>query len=191
MINLEIKFDDHASIDQSFVRIAKDLFSNWALKLNNNTYLITEIEFYLFNEDTHPDKSTHEHKTEKGHWRAHSQGLDISLGFDNKTYDGGILIRGIKKEDDSLFINGPRRVVSQIFDEFGLSTSNNKGITLIPSQILQRVIYRTIRTGITENNSPGYSHLKYNFFCESEKWDKKHYSKEIMKKFLENPEEVK
>lgn len=190
MINLEIDFDNRETIEKSFVRIATDLFSNWQLKINNTDFLFTEIEFYLFKEEIHPDKSTHEHQVEKGYWRAHSQGLDISLGFDEETYDGGILIRGLKTLDNQNFINGPRRVITKIFDEFGLSTSQNNGLVLMPKESLPRTIFRTVRTGITENNSPGYSEMKYNFFCDADLWNKKHYSKDIMSKFLNNPEKV-
>lgn len=190
MLNLEIDFTDKNTIDNSFARIATDLFLNWGLKINDTNFILTEIEFYLFKEGVHPDKSTHEHKTEKGYWRAHSQGLDISLGFDDKTYDGGILLRGIRTTDNSIIVNGPRRVVTQIFHEFGLSTNPNTGLLLVHSKNPQRSIYRTVRTGITESNSPGFSEMKYNFFCDAETWDKKHYDKETMKKFLENPEQI-
>ena len=180
-LNLKLDFTSQATIDGCFTRIANDLFNTYKLILNGSEYLFTEIEFYLFVEDVHADKSTHKHKIPVGHWRAHSQGLDISLGFDDKTYDGGILVRGIKKEKE--YINGPRRVVAQIFQEFGSVFESNSGIRLVESKHMERSIKRTTRVGITEKNSSGFSERMYNFYCEKENWNMKHYSAEIMKHY--------
>lgn len=169
-----------SDIENSFVRIAKDLFNNYQLIINNKNYLFTEIEFYYHNINNHKDMSVHEHKVEKGKWRAHSQGLDISLGSD-KDYDGGILIRGIS--DGSNFINGPQRVLWKFFEEIGSSELHTIEIGISPLKTsLNREIFQTKRVGLGKS-AAGFENKPYNFFCDSKQW-KGCYTNKQMEHYL-------
>jgi hypothetical protein len=158
-------------IDNSFIRIANELFKNYKLILNKSEYLFTEIEFYYHHISLHPDMSVHEHNFPIGNWRAHSQGLDISLGC-SEEYDGGILIRGIKKLNGELnqYTNGPQRVVWKIFEELGSTDFKSVSIGLKKQEFsLEREIFRTKRIGLGINAGE-YSAKPYNFFCDRNNW---------------------
>lgn len=104
------------NVEQSFDEIATDLITNYVLQVNDFAFRFTEIEFYYFHEDCHKDEYTHEHKRNAGEWRFHNQGLDITFQSDSKS-DGGILIRGLSLGEK--FVNGPRKVVREIFQALG------------------------------------------------------------------------
>lgn len=171
----DFKIDPNA-IEDSFIRIAKDLFNNYQLILNNKAFLLTEIEFYYHHINKHKDMSVHEHEVKIGNWRAHKQGLDISLGS-GLEYDGGILIRGICESDT--FINGPQRVLWKIFEEIGSSELQSVNIGLSPlEKRLARDIFQTTRVGLGES-AKDFELKPYNFFCEIKKWKGCYTTKQI------------
>ncbi len=111
MVDLTI---DIAQVEQSFDRIANDLIRYHALVVNGKVFRFTEIEFYYYHKPGHEDEYTHPHQRAAGEWRFHSQGFDLTLEGDEKTKDGGILIRGLyaeTSENDEVsaaYVNGPR-----------------------------------------------------------------------------------
>ncbi len=129
------------TIKSSFTRIAKELFKA-AIKVNNNHFRITEIEFYYWC-PCHQDNTTHYHEQLGGHWRMHTQGLDITLesGGDKDTgHNGGILIRGIYddnhptlrgKDKPLQYVNGPRKVLFRLFEKMK-EVSDANILQLIP-----------------------------------------------------------
>ncbi|MDU1903853.1 MAG: hypothetical protein E6772_03640 [Dysgonomonas sp.] len=119
MIDLNI---DNELIEPSFDRIAKELLTEKALFVNDKIIRFTEIEFYYFHADLHADIYTHAHERNAGEWRFHNQGIDITLQHTEGLSDGGILIRGILI--DGKYINGPRKVLTSIFKEFGKVTAS-------------------------------------------------------------------
>ncbi len=115
MVNFNIEVDN---VEGSFDKIAKSLLLNTLVKINNESYTLTEIEFYYFHKDIHEDSYTHKHDKGEGVWRFHNSGIDITLGSSSLCY-GGVLIRGIKNNSNGKFTNGPRRVLREWFKSFG------------------------------------------------------------------------
>ncbi len=115
-MNLSI---DNSAIENSFDRIARELLTSKTLVVNGQIFRFTEIEFYYFHKDYHPDGYTHRHLRKSGEWRFHNQGIDITLEGNN-VQDGGILIRGILV--DGKYVNGPIKCLQRIFEAFGKAT---------------------------------------------------------------------
>jgi hypothetical protein len=133
-------------------------------------FLLTEVEFYYFRKRLHEDMAVHEHVVEKGRWRCHSQGLDISLGYDDD-YDGGILIRGIRSRLES--VNGPRRVLSRIFEGFDPINRVSNYFGLVKTKNPRQFdMHKTVRQGVRST----YANSLYRYYCDVETWNPKHYS---------------
>ena len=102
-----------------FNKIAKVLFTNYELVINQNNYNLTEIEFYYFNTKIHKDVYTHLHcmQLEFNKFYVHEKsanrgGIDLTFGDGNNF--GGILIRGIQRQSDNTIISGPAKVRGEI-----------------------------------------------------------------------------
>lgn len=162
-MNLEI---NNENIENSFDRIAQDLLKNYALLVNNTEFRFTKIEFYYYSEKYHPDEYTHEHDRKGGEWRFHNQGLDLTFQSDKET-DGGILIRGIS--GDNKYVNGPRRILTEIFKAFGSACNST---TLILKATPQRDIdiYKTFRHLPNKNIVEEYHKKPYRYFTDIDKW---------------------
>lgn len=172
MIQLDIETDSKESIQLSFDKIAVELIRNWNIKINKTIFSLTEIEFYFFHEKNHQDNATHEHKFEAGSWRLHAQGLDISLGYSDVS-DGGILIRGVKSDSEN--INGPRRVVQEIFKGFGQVTNLRHEFGLTPkSDYFDQTIYKTKRHGLSPKQINEFKDENYRYYTDLDNW--KHIS---------------
>ena len=88
------------NIIDDFNRIADELFNNYLIQVNKQTYRLLEIEFYYHGEK-HDDKYTHQHPLQKqmGRWYFHGSGIDLTFG--NEKEYGGILLRSIEKLNDN------------------------------------------------------------------------------------------
>lgn len=122
-----LNFSDQEKIECSFNEIATKIFNNYLLKINNNDYRITEIEFYYYDKCIHPDPYVHRDCRQRliAQWYFHRytnslkmgnrKGLDITFG--NNINYGGIIIRAIQKinnEGKCEPIEGPCNVVKCI-----------------------------------------------------------------------------
>lgn len=124
--------ENYSAYSTLFEEIAEMLFNQYTLKKNNIEYEFAEIEFYL-RTSTLEDTCVHQYVgMDAGCFRIHYSGVDITFGSSlekefpkssskqpNKYY-GGILIRGLKKDDE--YIMGPLRVQLELFS--GLSLDN-------------------------------------------------------------------
>ncbi len=162
-MNLEI---NNEKIENSFDRIANELINNYALLVNNTEFRFTEIEFYYYSEN-HADNYTHEHNRNVGEWRFHNQGLDLTFQSDEKT-DGGILIRGILSK--SKYVNGPRKVLGEIFQSFGRAFDKTT-IVLIPSTKRNVDIYKTFRHLPNINIDEKFHKKHYRYLSDIENLD--------------------
>jgi hypothetical protein len=83
-----------SEIEESFSRIAKWLFANVQLQVNEHIYRMLDIEFYYFSEEHFKDIYAHKDKMQLcyGKWYFHGSGIDITIG-DGKNY-GGIKFMG-------------------------------------------------------------------------------------------------
>lgn len=163
-MNLEI---NNEKVENSFDRIANDLLKNYALFVNNTEFRFTEIEFYYYSEIYHPDNYTHEHNRNAGEWRFHNQGLDLTFQSDEKS-DGGILIRGILSE--SKYVNGPRKVLGEIFQSFGKAFDSTI-IILRPTTRRDVYIYKTFRHLPNINTDENYHKMHYRYLTDFENLD--------------------
>lgn len=109
------------NIDEQFSNIAKELFFEYSLIVNEQVYQLVEVEFY-YHSSEHADPFVHCDEMQKtnGQWYFHGSGIDITFGNKEGNY-GGILIRGIaKKNDDNYeYISGPLNVAKEIFSQLG------------------------------------------------------------------------
>lgn len=172
-LNLNI---DANNIENSFDRMAIDLFRNWALFVNNKKILFTEIEFYYFH-DNHKDEYTHPHKRDVGEWRFHNQGLDITFQGDEKS-DGGILIRGIYV--DGKYINGPRLVIGEIFTQMGSVNELNQ-VQLKRISPIHNDVIKTFRHLPNKINYPEFHDKQYRYIADLETLPLKESEKVIIR----------
>lgn len=161
MNHIDFKIDPN-EIEKSFDRIAVDLLTKSHLIVNDKEFRFTEIEFYYFHDDYHQDKYTHEHERFEGEWRFHNQGLDITLDGDDKSV-GGILIRGI--EYNGVYTNGPRNIISRIFEEFGKVNDNNC-LRLSQSDAKSFEITKTFRHLPNKQVDDLYIHKPYRYLTD-------------------------
>jgi hypothetical protein len=109
-----------------FYETARDLMNNYVLKIDELEIELTEIEFYYHNEKYHKDPYVHKNelqKTTNGYLYVHEKpakrgGIDLTFG--NGNYYGGILIRGIKSDDENIFISGIGRVKKYISEKLNI-----------------------------------------------------------------------
>ena len=119
---LKIDNTDKSTIKTSFDGIAKRLFEDYYLRVNDNCYRLIDIEFYYHTPDRdHKDEYTHKHdlQLKMGTWYFHGSGIDITIG--NGKDKGGILLRGIaciKKNANPIEIHGPHKVMTEICSNF-------------------------------------------------------------------------
>ncbi len=100
--------------------IAKILMNKYQLNINNNKFNISEIEFYIYS-DKHPDPYVHKHELQKefGKFYVHPKdgnygGIDFVLGDTQHNIFCGVLIRGLKSENNKFF-TGPNILKKEIY----------------------------------------------------------------------------
>lgn len=161
LLNL-LKVPSFESIDEFhnyFENIAYNLLNNYILFINNDEYILSELEFYWRGKN-HDDVFVHCNSDQKkfGTWYFHKfgnnykngtyKGLDIVFG--NDEYYGGILIRSITNIKSSQFIEGPCLCVDHI-----LSKNNVKNI----EELVKKINISKSQIDNNNNNNPIY--LKY------------------------------
>ncbi len=185
------------NIESSFDTIADNIFNSCILKVNNQSYRIIEIGFYYYCTE-HPDGYTHPHKLETGIWRAHNSGLDIALTDKGSGAYGGILIRSIKKLPRGGYTNGSRRVIFELFRNFGSIDVQNHIFSLQyhkdQFEYKDSEPIKTKRIGLGKPNSktPNDNKFKdapYRYIVELIK-DNKFDKKEEVAKAMNNPKLV-
>ena len=175
-LDLTILPETKASIQASFDRIARELLTNWSLRVNANLFSFTEIEFYFFLKEIHEDNATHEHNYDQGLWRSHLQGLDITFQS-TEISDGGILIRGLKNENNN-YVNGPKRVLEAIFKGFVPVMEINQQFGLVPTSVPSSVpVFKTNRHGLSGKQDNLLIKEPYRYYTEIDNWNLKHINK--------------
>jgi hypothetical protein len=166
-------------IFETMKRAADSLMCENHLEIANDSFDITEIEFYYFNTQTHKDPYAHLHcmQLENGKWYVHEKGstrggIDYTFG-DGQSF-GGILIREIKKRGTDKYITGPakvRQVIAGILGNPHMSHANlqkelnhNNAIALIPHQKKEKPISYGVRIGLSDKE-----------FCDAKTYQDKLY----------------
>jgi len=138
-------------LEPKFEFLAKYLMNNLCLNVGGTKYSFTEIEVY-YKSSCHNDIYTHgaPEQLSPGKWYFNGFGLDITFGNKEKNAFGGLLIRGVKKEDNTnIYINGPSNVLKELFSN--TSIFNNNGLFLTEkSKISDSRIYKTQRIGLSK-----------------------------------------
>jgi len=154
-----LRIDPMASkeaIAERFEELAKMLFNEYEIIKRGIHYEFLEIEFYFFNSN-HKDDMTYERTIKEGRWFFHPSGVDISFDSDvSKGYYGGILVRSIKKEDGTI-INGPLKVVYEIFDHIDMDGCDAAAISKRKSHEFRDIkLAKTYRFNVASNAEYSY-----------------------------------
>jgi len=163
-----INFNIDEDIETQFDNIAKKLFNETRIVVNNQEYLFTEIEFYVYNAEKHNDPFVHKDDLQlnSNTWYFHGSGVDITIG--NKDTHGGILIRGIKKYNSSEYFDGPLNLLKEIFSNINLLELNQK-IGLVISPYIKNDIIKSKRIGIDQSkdqNGSAFFNKKYRYLID-------------------------
>lgn len=158
--------------DAEFARIARSLFSNFAIQSAGKVYRFVEIEFYLNATDSKPQKDiTYKRTAGAGDWLVHYSGFDLCFESDDDWF-GGILIRAVKEgdyEDGNGFIYGPLKCLTKIFCQMSAFDPHRNAPEIIESRTgcqEELVPERFTRHGISEERSK----LKYRFTIPLGMW---------------------
>lgn len=160
-----------------FKSIAEVLMGNYVIIAGQNTYRITECEFYYYCEG-HPDETTYgyaknfntmpagrikRHKAAQRKtltWFFHYSGIDIVIGNDKEP--GGILIREIVNTSTGEKMTGPLVVLLELLNQ-GVSVyggmPHSLELVYVDNSLPKDVKTKT-RKGITSGN---FEDKEYNF----------------------------
>jgi 3-methyladenine DNA glycosylase Mpg len=173
---------------KDFAKIANDLMNRNVLIVGKSRYRLTELEFYYFNAQMHPDPYVHKDdmQLQIGKCYFHGSGLDITFG-DGQNH-GGILIRAIAKvvngkvsEDKLDYTYGPLSLLKELFKNFETIEAQKKDFGLaapFPGEIPMEDVISTTRVGLNSSKDNG------------EKFYDKHYRFLVMPK-MEHKEKEK
>lgn len=112
-----------------FYENAKKLMNEYVLVIEDKEFELTELEYYFYDENKHPDCYVHLNEMQKktcGKLYVHNKGNwigGIDITFGNGKYYGGILIRGIKYKNE--FISGPAKTRQFFIKTFKLNEKIN------------------------------------------------------------------
>lgn len=148
-----------------FTSIADELMNKWSLRVDKIEYRLTEIEFYFFDADYHPDPYVHKNDRQlsNGQWYFHGSGLDITFGDKSRKAYGGILIRGIQNVDTEEYINGSLKLLSEIFKQFGMVSSHSNDFGLAKAKHAVAEPVACPRVGLNPIKDETYSDKPYRF----------------------------
>ncbi len=187
----DLLITDPVHPEGDFKRIASDLMNRFILLSGDKRFRITEIEFYYFNERTHPDPFVHKHRLqlETGRWYFHASGLDLTFG-DGKNF-GGILLRavcGLKNEKAGNkreeYFYGPLNVVTELFGQFGKASHHAIHFGLMEAQnkeVTKEEPLAATRIGLAALEGQDYHASLYRFFIMPRM---RHDGKEAIRKHM-------
>jgi len=206
MMPITINTTNANTVQASFDLIAKNLFNNYRLKVNDAYYRLLDIEFYYYAEGNYLDVYTHQHKQQlnSGKWYFHGSGIDITIG--NKTHHGGILIRAIAKisekgDPNKYFIeneiHGPLKVKTEICDNLLGAFEEGHNTLYLEDISSQEIVYftkpdrffKTKRIGLNAAKEGGTTFheakLRYVIFPSLKLKDKTQIARDMLAEGLE------
>ncbi|HLF35515.1 MAG TPA: hypothetical protein VI583_14820 [Cyclobacteriaceae bacterium] len=197
-MDFKLDYTDQASIKNSFDRIAGDIFTYLTFVAGENEFHFTEIEFYHYHPEFHPDPFVHRHPQQQKflNWYFHGSGLDVCIRNESETGTySSFLIRGIKGLKDGGFTNGPINVVTRIFEAFGNSADKNSWLFIVENTQPCRIIngpFSSERIGLSGSGDTSGEFLfkKYRFIIDVVP-DHKFENKEKLIKELLNEGKIK
>jgi 3-methyladenine DNA glycosylase Mpg len=138
---------------------------------NEYRYRIVECEVY-YNDPTnnHEDGNTHNahQQITTGQWYFNYFGLDITIGKEGKREEehayGGILIRSLRLLPNGKYINGPSKVLQELFIKMGSVFNRNASMYLsyVEEPYDDNNIYSAPRVRLANKNDKYYnSHYRF------------------------------
>jgi len=194
-MNNDFSIIDHEKKEdyrKDFDKIAKVLLNQTKLIVNENSYLIREIEFYYYcanHTDFYCHKNDrqlkynrlyfHRFKDPGKYMRLKQKGLDLTIGNDSSIY-GGILIRAIENAKTNMIYTGIGNLTNQIISDIGgafviQEVYNEDKSNFDPSSLIHLeassdnglTIFKQQRQGLNlkkEDSENFYFNSKYNYF---------------------------
>lgn len=160
-----------------FYETSKEIINHYVLQIDTLYVELKELEFYFFDAD-HQDPYVHKNEIQKKSsnflyvheaW-GNRGGLDLTFG--NGVYYGGILIRGMKHNEQ--YVAGPALLRNHIVDQLGIKVDSyselqdyfesiQEKISLKPRiEPLEHELVHSFRVGLGNQNSE-YSNALYRF----------------------------
>jgi len=175
---MQIDTTSELMIKESLVTIANDLIINKAIRINDKTFSLIDIEVYYWH-NNHPDDFANgvNHDKAKGELEAHRYGIDISLGNHDGVEFGGILICGLFDNQNKTIIEKPL-VQRTLFNSLKIS---NNTIEFVEIQNDWTTTFRSKRNnlGIADNdNKRKYADSLYKFLARDNSVFTKYKGKE-------------
>ncbi len=182
---LEERFDSHAYFLMNYI----------CLVAGDHPYRITECEFYYNDGGTHSDPYTHGRSEQlfPGNWYFNDMGIDLTFGDHDKKIFASILIRGVRSLRNDQNINGPSKVLRELFNRFGnVIDGNNRlclrevkaGLITIENPI------RTTRVGLTRrpDDNLGFINKPYRYIVDLKKEHKFEGKERIVRQLVASNE---
>ena len=151
MLDLSI---NSPNLEQDFDRIAQQLLQEYILKVGEQSYQLTEVEFYYNNEAGTVDNFAHKHPNflANGTWRLHGAGLDIVLSQEGEYY-GGILLRGLQPlgkdgQPSGTYLDGPWNSATHCIQQKGKITHKGGFYLEALQEPLEREWVKSPRVGL-------------------------------------------
>lgn len=168
--------------------IAKLLLSKFVFKSKTAEFRLADVEFYVYQNQIHPDKSCYYFKSAGRntrqllflHWYVHGAGIDLTLGngFDMAV---GVLIRKIVRLDGTLLHTGGPWYVRKKIEEITSLTSDqlkynleaknvisNEYLSILQNQTLELDIISSKRINLEKNfpNNQEFNSRNYRFYLK-------------------------
>ncbi len=176
---MDLIINDKLSVEKEFDRIAKLLLCDYYLQVQEESYYLTEVEFY-YHSERHPDPFVHLHlqQKENSQWYFHASGVDVCIGNKANNATGGVLIRGIKsraiqKEGKWRYTDGPIKVYQQILNSIGtVLLQENIKLGFCKRDVKEKItISKYHRIGLNpkgKNNGEDYAARNYRYISDVE-----------------------
>jgi hypothetical protein len=174
-------------ISNHFDQIAQYLFQDCQIYIGDAKYQLTEIEFYYYDAEKHPDSYAHKNdvQLDLGNWYFHGSGLDITFGNRSKKIYGGILIRGVKNLITNEYISGPINALRAMMRNFQSVTEAYQMQLVEGEPIKISSIIKSSRIGLNpkrdQKAATNYHQAPYRYLIDWEPSIKGHGFKEKLK----------
>ena len=189
---MQIDTTSELTIKESLIAIANDLIINKAIRINDRTFSLIDIEVYFWHNNHQDDFAKGvNHDKAKGELEAHRYGIDISLGNKKGVEFGGILICGLFDNQNKTTIE-KSLVQRTLFNSLKISYNT---IEFVEKQNDWTKTFRSKRNNLgnaDSYNKRKYAHSLYKFLARDNSVFTKYKGKEMLFKNSElSDKEVK
>jgi hypothetical protein len=164
-------------LEKMFLELTSILINECELVVGKEKYRIVECEIYYYDEaGSHKDPFAHKvvEQAEIGNWYFNGFGLDLTFGNgskeEGKRIYGGILLRAIKRLDNSEYFNGPTILLKEIFSKLGSIHSKENSIYISEKTSdydeKSKRIETDKRIGLKREKNKDYFNKKYRYMAD-------------------------